>query len=207
MLDGRCLVLIAVGLCLTASGCQDGAPASVTHVQSANLPSGRLVKPAAGEDRAGLGCVLGENASQSGDGTPERDARPLPAVPLDGRAIAITFDDLQLEMKEDSAFNSSMLTTRVKALDGRRVRIRGFIYPAVLQQTGITKFPLIKNTQCKFGPGGLAHHIILVDLRPGLSTSFTVRPIAIEGLLTVRPFNGPDGTTWTIYHMAGDKVD
>jgi len=125
----------------------------------------------------------------------------------DGRAISITFDDLQLEMKEDSVFDPSMLTARVKQLDGQRVRIRGFIYPAVLQQTGITKFPLIKNTQCKFGPGGLAHHIILVDLRPGLSTSFTVRPIAVEGLLTVRPFDGPDGKTWTIYHMVGDKVD
>jgi hypothetical protein len=46
----------------------------------------------------------------------------------------------------------------------------------------------------------------MVDLRPGVSTSFTVRPIAVEGLLTVRPWTGPDGMTWTVYHMLGEKV-
>jgi len=121
--------------------------------------------------------------------------------------IPITFDDLQLEMKEDSVFDPGLLTPRVKQLDGQRVRVRGFIFPAIFQQSGITRFPLVKNTQCKFGPGGVAHHIIVVDLQPGLSTSFTVRPIAVEGRLTVRPWNGPDGKTWTVYHMAGEKVD
>jgi hypothetical protein len=136
-----------------------------------------------------------------------KDGRPPPAAPNDGRPIPITFDDLQLEMKEDSVFDPALLTPRVRQLDGRRVRIRGFIFPAIFQPTGITRFPLVKNTQCKFGPGGLAHHVILVDLQPGLSTSFTVRPIAVEGRLTVRPFDGSDGKAWTVYHLAGEKVN
>jgi len=163
MLDGRCLVPIAIAACFAASGCQYQTPVAATTLANGKLP--------------------------------------------DRRAIPISFDDLQLDMQEDAVFESSMLTQRVKELDGQRVRIRGFIFPAIFQQTGITQFPLIKNTQCKFGPGGLAHHIILVDLQPGLSTSFTVRPIAVEGLLTVRPFHGPDGNTWTIYHLVGDKID
>ncbi len=110
-------------------------------------------------------------------------------------------------MKEDSVFDPKLLTPRVKQLDGQRVRIRGFIYPSVLQQTGITRFPLVKNTECKFGPGGVAHHIIVVEMQPEASTSFTVRPIAVEGVFTVRPWTGPDGMTWTIYHMVGEKVE
>jgi hypothetical protein len=46
-----------------------------------------------------------------------------------------------------------------------------------------------------------------VDLQQGSSTSFTVRPIAVEGRLTVRPFDGPGGMTWTVYHLAGDRVN
>ena len=121
--------------------------------------------------------------------------------------VLITFDDLELKMEKDSVFDPSLLTGRVKELDGRRVRIRGFIYPSIMQQTGITKFPLVKNTQCKFGPGGIAHHLIVVEMREGSSTSFTIRPVAVEGLLTLSPYEGPDGNTWAIYHMVGEKVE
>jgi hypothetical protein len=119
----------------------------------------------------------------------------------------ITFDDLKTEMAADSLFQPSLLPEKVKKLDGRRVRIRGFIFPAIFQQKGIQSFPLIKNTQCKFGPGGQAHHIILVDLVEGLTTSFTVRPIAVEGRLRIKPWEGPDGNTWALYHMVGESVE
>lgn len=110
-------------------------------------------------------------------------------------------------MAKDSVFDRSLLTDRVKELDGRRVRIRGFIYPSIMQQSGITKFPLVKNTQCKFGPGGIAHHLIVVEMQEGSSTSFTVRAVAVEGRLSLSPFEGPDGNTWAIYHMVGEKVE
>ena len=110
-------------------------------------------------------------------------------------------------MEKDTVYQPALLTERVKELEGRRVRIRGFIFPSVFQMTGITSFPLIKNMQCKFGPGGQAHHIVLVELKPDLSTDFTVRPIAVEGILTVKPWNGPDGNTWALYHMVGDGVE
>ena len=157
---------------------------------------------------AATGC-RGEapaSATSPAPGASRPGAKPFPAD-LDDRAIPITFDDLQLEMKEDAVFDPALLTPRLRQLDGRRVRIRGFIFPAIFQQTGITRFPLVKNTQCKFGPGGLAQHVILVDLQPGVSTSFTVRPVAVEGRLTVRPFEGSDGKTWAVYHLAGEKVN
>ena len=207
MLDIRVTFLIAAGCCVWATGCQSEAPASATN--SANAKS-MTAEPQASGRSDSAAKVLPETPnskalknSEHATSPPAAAAPPTPG----GRLIPITFDDLQLEMKEDSVFEPGLLTPRVKQLDGQRVRIRGFIFPAIFQQTGITRFPLVKNSQCKFGPGGVAHHIIVVDMQPGLSTSFTVRPIAVEGLLTVCPWNGPDGKTWTVYHMAGDKVE
>ena len=119
----------------------------------------------------------------------------------------ITFDDLELKMEKDAVFDRSLLTDRVKELMGRKVRIRGFIYPSIMQQSGITEFPLVKNTQCKFGPGGIAHHLIVVKMQEGASAEFTVRPIAVEGLLSLRPLKGYDDNTWAIYHIVGEKVE
>jgi hypothetical protein len=203
MLEIRVTLLLALGCCVAASGCQSEAPASATNGQ-----------PAAGQSPANAGPANEASAPAShrapGGTSTSGEARP-PAQVLkprdDGRPISITFDDLELAMKEDSVFDPGLLTPRVKQLDGQRVRIRGFIYPSVFQQTGITRFPLVKNTECKFGPGGVAHHIIVVEMQPEVSTSFTVRPIAVEGVFAVRPWTGPDGMTWTVYHMVGEKVD
>ncbi|MCU0983091.1 MAG: DUF3299 domain-containing protein [Pirellulaceae bacterium] len=196
-------LLIALSCCVAASGCQSEAPALATNGQTAASQSPANAGPADEASAAASDRAPGET-STSGEASPPAQ---VPKPRGDGRPISITFDDLELAMKEDSVFDPGLLTPRVKQLDGQRVRIRGFIYPSVFQQTGITRFPLVKNTECKFGPGGVAHHIIVVEMQPEASTSFTVRPIAVEGVFTVRPWTGPDGMTWTIYHMVGEKVD
>jgi hypothetical protein len=203
MLEIRVTLLIALCCCFAAPGCQSEAPALATNGQPAGAHAPAHAEPA-GE------APSPESArAPTGNSAPSDAHLPasIPKPRSDGRPISITFDDLALEMKEDSVFDPRLLTPRVKQLDGQRVCIRGFIYPSVMQQTGITRFPLVKNTECKFGPGGVAHHIIVVEMQPKVSTSFTVRPIAVEGVFTVRPWTGPDGMTWTIYHMVGEKVD
>ena len=162
-----------------------------------------------------------ETDASAGTDVPTEAARPPTGaaassrdVPVDKRSSPadddslkiISFDDLQVDIQADMVFEPSMLTDRVRELDGRRVRIRGFIFPAVFQQTGIDQFLLVMNTECKFGPGEEAHHIIIVELVDGVTTSFTVRPITVEGRLTVRPWTGPDGNTWALYHMDGERV-
>ncbi len=131
-----------------------------------------------------------------------RAAKPLrPGVIND-----ITFDDLELDMPLGSLFNRSMLTPCAAQLDGQQVRLRGFIFAGgVFQQTGITNFPFVKNTQCKFGPEGLAFCVILVDLNEGVSTDFTTYPVTVEGRLTVRPYDS-SGFTWSVYHLQGQRV-
>lgn len=207
MFDGRCVLLLTVSLCLAACGCQNETPASATGLSNGKSPpAAQPTAPGPGE-RTKSGVTPAQGGGTAAESKAKDGIRSSGAASKDGRTIPITFDDLELRMKEDSVFEPSLLTPRVKQLDGRRVRIRGFIFPGVFQLTGITRFPLVKNTQCKFGPGGLAHHVIMVDLQPGSSVSFTVRPIAVEGRLTVRPFAGPDGMTWTVYHLAGDRVN
>ncbi len=118
----------------------------------------------------------------------------------------ITFDDLKLDMPTGTLFDRSMLTSRVAQLDGQRVRLRGFIFAGgVFQQTGITSFPFVMNTQCKFGPQGLAYCVILVELDEGVTTDFTTYPVTVEGRLTVQPYNA-GGFTWSVYHMQGQRA-
>ncbi len=131
----------------------------------------------------------------------------LPVRPIrPGVVNDITFDDLKLEMAVDTLFDPQLVTDRIRQLDRQKVRIRGFIFAGgVFQQTGITSFPLVMNTQCKFGPGGFAYCVILVDLDDGVTADFTTRPVSVEGTLSIRPYNS-GGFTWSVYHLQGHKV-
>ncbi|MHB8974498.1 MAG: hypothetical protein ACYC3X_00365 [Pirellulaceae bacterium] len=155
--------------------------------------------------------VRGEAGGESPESAPavdqatrerRRAAKPLrPGVTND-----ITFDDLELDMPLGTLFHRALLTPRAAQLDGQQVRLRGFIYAGgVFQQTGITNFPFVKNTQCKFGPEGLAFCVILVDLDEGVTTEFTTYPVTIEGRLSVRPYDS-GGFTWSVYHVQGQRV-
>lgn len=121
-----------------------------------------------------------------------------------GRPINITFDDVKLDIKEDVVFKDSMLSDRVRELEGKYVRIRGFICAeATFKQKDIKQFILIRNNQCKFGPGGQFHHNMAVHLKPEDAIDFTTRAVTVEGKLKLEPKNGPNGKTWTVYHLEG----
>ncbi len=149
----------------------------------------------------------GTDAPSSSESTQPAATIPPPLRNPSRRPVPITFDDLELAMKLDSKFTPDLLTERVKKLHGQRVSIKGFIYAAgIFQQTGIRKFPLVKNTQCKFGPGGLAYCVILVSLKDDVTTNFTLQPVTVEGILKIEPFEGPDGITWSVYRLEGERV-
>ena len=118
----------------------------------------------------------------------------------------LTFDDIKFDMKKGAPFKRTMLTDNIEQLDGERIRIRGYILPS-FQQRGITQFVLVRdNMECCFGPGAALYDCILVEMEPGKSTAFTVRPVAVEGTFAIKPFKGPDGKHLAIYHMAGQSV-
>lgn len=118
----------------------------------------------------------------------------------------ISFDDVKLEMQKGDPFDTKLLTEKVKELDGKKIRVRGFILPS-FQQTGIKQFVLVRdNLECCFGPGALLHDCILVEMLGDASATFTVRPVSVEGTFSIREVKGPDGKHLAIYHLDGNQV-
>lgn len=120
--------------------------------------------------------------------------------------LPITWDDLNIPLPADSTYESWMLTSRAKAVLDRYVRITGHMYGGIAQKEAIRTFPLLRDKDCPFGPGGHAHHAIEVNLQGKLRTSYSLEPVTVEGFLTVAPFTGTDGKTWSVYHLEGTKI-
>lgn len=144
---------------------------------------------------------------------------PAPTPPVDrpratsnvaarpGETQEVTFDTIKLPLEKDQPFKRELLTPQVLALDGKPIRIRGYILPS-FQQTGITQFVLVRdNLQCCFGPGAALHDCIIVEMKPGKSADYTVRPVSVEGKFTLAELVSPDdGKHLAIYHLDGEKV-
>ena len=123
----------------------------------------------------------------------------------DGKVKDVTFDDIKFEMKKGDPFERSLLTKKIEDLSGQTIRIRGYMLPS-FQQKGISQFVLVRdNMQCCFGPGAALCDCIMVDMK-GTTTTFTVKPIAVEGVFKVEEFLDPDGNVLSIYHLDGTKV-
>jgi hypothetical protein len=120
--------------------------------------------------------------------------------------VSITWDELNIPIDPDARFEPWMLTTGIKSLEGETVHISGFMYPGVFQKENIKEFVLIKHLGCQFGATGHPQHVMVVELQDKLRTSFTSQPIDVEGTFRIRPWLGPDGETWAIYHLEGTKV-
>src|SRR5476651_2718529 len=72
-------------------------------------------------------------------------------TPDEGGVKSVTFDDVKLELKKGDPYDASLLTPAIKNLDGKQIRIRGYILPG-FQQSGITNFVLVRdNMECCFG--------------------------------------------------------
>jgi hypothetical protein len=221
-------VLAATSLLVAATGC--GHPSVAGHVPidepatTSGDDSRAVVEPSSAIDRspdqstgtdepqaAPSNDAAREAASEAPTPPPPRITRPpradrTPRRP--GEAEKITFDDLNLGMQADVVFRPIMLTVapRVKELEGQRVVIAGYMHGGQASQRGIKEFILLKNTQCKFGPGGQADHLANVILRDGNSTRYTPSDIRVEGTLKIEPFQGPDGNTWSIYRLDDAQI-
>ena len=119
----------------------------------------------------------------------------------------IKWEDIDLPLGSEAKFEPWMLTTGLKALDGRGVRIAGYIYGDVFQPTNIREFKLVRHVDCEFGAVGHPAHLIFIELKDKLRTSFTTEPVTVEGTFHIKPFTGPDGRTWALYHMDVTKIE
>ncbi len=119
----------------------------------------------------------------------------------------IYWEEIDLPLGPEAKFAPWMLTTALRDLDGRRVRIVGYMYGDLFQPTNIREFKLVRHADCQFGAAGHPGHLIFIELTDSLRTSFTTEPVAVEGTFHIRPFTGPDGRTWALYHMDVTKIE
>lgn len=156
-----------------------------------------------------LGCH-GEVATNSKSSA---RASPAPGTPVSQSPVSppvvktITWESLEIPMPVNSKFERWMLTYQVEQLEGKQVRIEGFMFGgALFMTTGIKNFPLLREKECPFGEGGQAYHAIDVMLAGPATIDFTPTAVTLEGTFHVRPYTGSDGNTWAVYALDGAKV-
>jgi len=127
-----------------------------------------------------------------------------------GKTKNISFDDIKFKMKKGSKFKKKMITTKIKKMNKKVVRIKGWIHPlSAYKQKGITRFVLVRdNRECCFGPGAALYDCIVVRMATGKSTSFTTKPIAVEGTFLIKPLKDirRKGKHLAIYAMTATKA-
>ena len=117
-----------------------------------------------------------------------------------------TFDDINFDMELTDTFHRSMLTPQIEETFGRKIRIRGYIFPT-LKKRGLKQFVLVRdNLECCFGPGAALFDCILVHMAPGKTAEYSIRPVAVEGTFSFEEFTDHEGTVRAIYRLDGDAV-
>jgi hypothetical protein len=123
-----------------------------------------------------------------------------------GRTVDKSFDDVKFEMPAGEAFRREQIGPQIEALAGQRIRIRGYILPTA-QKRGLKQFVLVRdNQECCFGPGAALYDCILVEMQPGRTAEFSIRPVAVEGRFEISILPGPDDNPLAIYRLEGEAV-
>jgi hypothetical protein len=141
--------------------------------------------------------------------TTEPVSLPESPTPEPNAVLPITYLDLDLPALEpDSVFYDYLLTQRVRDLDGKRVRITGFMFSgSVYSSRNIKQFIMLRESEkdCPFGPGGQAHHAIAVTLQQP-EADYTTKAVTVEGLLRIEPFAADNGNCLYVYTLTGGKI-
>jgi hypothetical protein len=106
------------------------------------------------------------------------------------KALRVSFDDfdllkvLNMDPVTDDA--PSRMPKWLKQLDGKRVRVRGFMYPP-FEDTGIRGFTLARDNQiCCFGRNPLVYDLVDIFMRKGETTDYIQnRPFDVVGIFRI----------------------
>lgn len=196
----RWLMLLSPALLFACTGCPLATEPAGT-VGSVAPPAAQVLAQAAAPEKPAKEVPAKPEPQKNGDANPAKGTRPkadrTPRRP--GDPIKITFDHIILGMQADIPFRPWMMNEDVKELEGQRVSISGVMWGGVEKPKGVKKFVLLRNKECKYGPGGQADHLAHVELKPGQTIDFTLATVRVEGKLKVAPETGDDGNTWSLY--------
>ncbi len=102
-------------------------------------------------------------------------------------AIRVSYDDIDMlkviNMDPVTPDALSLIPNWLKSVEGKRVRLRGFMYPAN-SQTGLPGFSLARDNQiCCFGRLPKWYDVFPVQLREGVTTDYiSGRPFDVVGV-------------------------
>lgn len=105
--------------------------------------------------------------------------------------LRITYDDINLlkilNMDPVTGDVPQLMPQWLKDLEGKRIRLRGFMYPA-FQETGLPSFVVVRDIQeCCFGPNPKPYDLIRVVMREGVTTDYIQsRPFDVEGIFHIK---------------------
>ncbi len=116
----------------------------------------------------------------------------------------LTFDDIKFDMETGGDFEREMIGDPIESLAGKRIRIRGYIYPTTMQRP--KSFILVRdNMECCFGPGAALYDCVRVEMKPPKQAEYTTRPVAVEGTFSVEIIDF-DGMVMSIYRLDADSA-
>lgn len=191
----RCTAALVAATCGLLSGCNEAAwlpEATATATKAATVDEAPI-------SESGQTAAIGAPADPVVD-SPKPPAEPLPV-------LNITYDALKFDIEKNQPFERSMLTKEIESLNGRTITIRGYM-PNSCLASGLTQFLLMRdNLECCFGPGAFIYDCVVVEMKPGRSTDYTVRPVAVTGTLSIQEMLDSEGIPAAIYHLDGESVE
>jgi len=120
-------------------------------------------------------------------------------------AIRVTFDDIDLlkviNMDPVTAEAPNHMPKWQKELNGKRIRIRGYMYTSFLE-TGLKAFLIARDLQaCCFGSDAKLYDRFLIRMRKGVTTDYLFRtPFDVVGVFRIEPVM-LDGELYQIYQI------
>ena len=163
-------------------------------------------EPGKGAENVAAAAPNEDATSQAKSPTEQSEPQQHKPIVKNSKPAKVTFDNLVIGMQKDIAFRPFMMTEEAKSLVGQVIQIPGYMAGGVSKVEGLKKFILLRNTECKFGPGGQADHLIQIQMKQGKTTSYSDKMLYVQGTLEFKPFQGPDGNTWSIYEINDGAV-
>lgn len=144
-------------------------------------------------------CQAAIAAGQPGPTTgPTPETRAPIEKPKSGETLEITIRELGNFVYD--ADKGGDIPADVKALNGAKLRVRGFMIP-MDQADSVTQFAMVPDLfACCFGQPPQVQHTIIATLPEGKSVSYFPDELSVEGTLTVRE-KREDGFIISLFEM------
>lgn len=206
-----------------AASVKDNSKPPTVDVNQETEDSAAVVEPSALDEEPKIATTEGDNPADPKAVDPlnpdqEKSTEPLEIKLLvkdkrfrsEDDNLRVSYDDIDLlkvlNMEPVPVDAPKYFPEWLKALDGKRIRIRGFMYPT-FEATGLRGFTLARdNGICCFVRQPMIYDIIGVDLAEGTTTSYIDnKPFDVEGVFQIVP-EADDTELFQLYRIADAKV-